>query len=327
MAASGLLPSKAWCALAVAPGVWVTCQAGKEELRGEPREEGAGMARSKDWLRPGEHVIVTGGSSGIGLALAEEFAARGAVVSLLARGEARLASAAEALRAAGATVHTRSVDVTDSAGLSAAIDALEAEAGPCAVLVTSAGQARPGKFLELPDDVFRTMMDVDYFGTLWAVRAVAPRMVSRGRGTVVTIASAAGLIGVYGYTAYGAAKFAVRGLTEALRGELAPHGVRVACVFPPDVDTPQLAEESQWKPAETAAIAGIVKPLQPRVAARGILRRLDRGQPVICLDGFSRALARWGGVLAPVLRRYMDGRVRAAQRKEAGTATRSPAVD
>jgi 3-dehydrosphinganine reductase len=273
------------------------------------------MERSTDWLRRGDHVIVTGGSSGIGLALAEEFAARGAVVSLLARGQDRLAAAADSLRAGGAEVRERSVDVTDPAALTAAIAELEAEAGPCAVLVTSAGQARPGRFLELPDDVFRTMMEVDYFGTLWAVRAVTPGMVRRGGGTVVTIASAAGLIGVYGYTAYGAAKYAVRGLAEALRAELHPHGVRVACVFPPDVDTPQLAGEKQWKPAETDAISGVVKPLEPRVAARGIMRGLDRGRPVICLDGFSRALARWGGVLAPLLRRYIDGKVRAVQRK------------
>ncbi len=65
------------------------------------REEGADTARNTDWLRPGEHVIVTGGSSGIGLALAEEFAARGAVVSLLARGAGRLSSAADALRRQG----------------------------------------------------------------------------------------------------------------------------------------------------------------------------------------------------------------------------------
>lgn len=278
------------------------------------------MARSTDWLRPGEHVIVTGGSSGIGLALAEEFAARGAVVSLLARGQDRLDEASDALRAAGAKVHARSVDVTDPAALRAAVEELEAAAGPCTVLVTSAGQSRPGRFLEVSDDVFRTMIDVDYLGTLWAIRAVAPGMVARGRGTVVTIASTAALFGVYGYTAYGAAKYAVRGLTEALRAELLPHGVRVACVFPPDVDTPMLAGESQWKPPETDAIAGLIKPRQPGPVAQGILRGLDRGQSSIYLDGASKALARFGGVLAPGLRRYMDGKVRTAQRQAAGSA-------
>jgi 3-dehydrosphinganine reductase len=276
------------------------------------------LAHKKDWLRPGEHVIVTGGSSGIGLALAEEFAVRGAVVSLVARGEGRLSAAADSLREAGATVHTRSADVTDPAELALAVKELEAEAGPCAVLVTSAGQARPGYFLEMPDDVFRTMMEVDYFGTLWAVRAVAPGMVGRGRGTVVTIASTAALIGVYGYTAYGPAKFAVRGLTEALRNELCPHGIRVAGVFPPDVDTPQLAEEKQQRPAELGAIPNPSKPLQPRTVARGVLRGLDRGKPLIYLDSSTRLLARWGGLIDPLFRRYLDGKIRRASRSSGG---------
>ncbi|MFF9870212.1 SDR family oxidoreductase [Streptomyces sp. NPDC013953] len=283
------------------------------------------MARKKDWLRPGEHVVVTGGSSGIGLALAEEFAARGAVVSLLARDERRLSAAADTLRKAGATVHTRSADVTDPAGLASAIEELEAAAGPCAVLVTSAGQARPGYFLDMPDDVFRTMMEVDYYGTLWAVRAVAPGMVRRGRGTVVTIVSTAALIGVYGYTAYGPAKFAVLGLTQSLRNELCPHGIRVTGVFPPDVDTPQLAEEKRHRPAELDAIPGPGRPLPPRTVARGVLRGLDRGESSIYLDGFTRILARWGGVIDPLIRRYLDGKVRtAARRRTAGTATGSP---
>ena len=276
-------------------------------------------AGSRTWVGPGDHVIVTGGSSGIGLAVARELAARGAVVSLLARGQERLDQAAAELRAGGAQVHTRSVDVTDPAALRAAVAALEAVAGPCAVLVTCAGQARPGRFLELPEDVFRTMVDVDHLGTVWAVRAVAPGMVARGRGTVVTIASAAALFGIYGYTAYGAAKYAVRGMTEALRAELLPHGVHVACVFPPDVDTPQLAEEDRWKPAETAAISGTVRPRHPQVVARGILRGLDRGRSTVYLDLTTRGLLACGGVLAPVLRRYLDARVRGVQRSTART--------
>ncbi|UQA90619.1 SDR family oxidoreductase [Streptomyces halobius] len=272
----------------------------------------------RDWLRPGEHVIVTGGSSGIGLALAGELAVRGAVVSLVARGGGRLSVAAEGLREAGARVFTRSADVCDPVGLAVAVGELEAEAGPCAVLVTSAGQARPGYFLEMPDDVFRTMMEVDYFGTLWAVRAVVPGMVCRGRGTVVTVASTAALVGVCGYTAYGPAKFAVRGLTEALRNELCPHGIRVAGVFPPDVDTPQLAEEKRQRPAELDAIPNPSSPLAPGTVARGVLRGLDRGRPLIYLDGSTRLLAGWGGVMGPLLRRYLDGKIRSAAGSSGG---------
>lgn len=283
------------------------------------------MARSTDWLQPGDHVIVTGGSSGIGLALAAEFAGRGSVVSLVARDRDQLSAAADSLRTAGATVHARSVDVSDPSRLAATIHELETTAGPCAVLVTSAGQCQPGYFPEMPDDVFRTMMEVNYFGTLWAVRAVAPQMARRGRGTVVTIVSTAGLIGMYGYTAYGPAKFAVRGLTESLRNELCPHGIRVAGVFPPDVDTPQLADEIQRRPAELNSIPGPApKPLPPDTAAKWILRGLDQGRSSIYLDARTRALARWDGLITPLLRRYLDRRVRAAHHRTAEQATMTP---
>jgi 3-dehydrosphinganine reductase len=112
------------------------------------------------------------------------------------------------------------------------------------VLVTSAGSARPGYFIELDDAVFREQMELDYFGTLHAVRAVVPSMIERGRGHVVTVASTAALVGVFGYSAYAPAKYAVRGLSETLRSELAPLGIVVACAFPPDTETPGLAEEN-----------------------------------------------------------------------------------
>lgn len=134
---------------------------------------------------------------------------------------------------------SRAVDVADRAALTRAITELEAEQGqPCDILITSAGLARPGHFLELSDEVFRQMMEVDYFGTLYALRAVAPGMVERGYGSVVAVSSAAGLLGIFGYSAYAPAKFAVRGLMESLRAELVPRGVHVGVVFPPDVDTP-----------------------------------------------------------------------------------------
>lgn len=261
----------------------------------------------------GAHAIVTGGSSGIGLATAALLAERGATVSLLARGRDRLERAAEELAARGATVHTRAVDVADPVALPAAIGELVEAAGPCDVLVSCAGLARPGRFLELPDEVFRQMIEVDYFGTLYALRAVAPGMVARGRGSVVAVSSAAGLIGVYGYSAYGPAKFAVRGLMESLRAELEPHGVHVGVVYPPDVDTPQLAEELQWKPAETRAITGTIRPIPAGAVAAAIVRGIDRRRFLICPDLGTRALARIGGVIAPVLNWSFDRKAAGAR--------------
>jgi 3-dehydrosphinganine reductase len=261
----------------------------------------------------GAHAIVTGGSSGIGLATARRLAARGATVSLVARGRSRLDEAAAELRAAGATVHTEAADVADRSAVAAAFDRLAAAAGPCDVLVACAGLARPGHFLELPDEVFREMMEVDYFGTLHAVRAVAPGMVERGRGSVVAVSSAAGLVGIFGYSAYGPAKFAVRGLMESLRAELSPRGVHVGVVYPPDVDTPQLAEENRWKPAETRAISGSIKPLSPDAVAAAIVAGIRRRRFLICPDLGTSTLARFGSVLAPALHYAFDRRAASAR--------------
>ncbi len=260
----------------------------------------------------GAHVVVTGGSSGIGEAVAQLAAERRSRVTIVARDAARLDEAAERIRghARGAVIGVVSADVSDRAAITAALDRASADRGPVDVLVCSAGITRPGRFLELDDAVFRSMIDVDYFGTVWPIRAVAPGMVARGQGSIVGVSSAAGLVGVYGYSAYGAAKFAVRGLLESLRTELAPHGVHVGCAYPPDVDTPMLAEEEQWKPAQTKAIAGAIKPLGARQVAEAIVAGVDHGRAEIYADGQTRALARTVATAPGVYRRLFDRRVR-----------------
>lgn len=260
------------------------------------------------------HVVITGGSSGIGLATACLVARRGAAVSLMARDTGRLEQAAERVRALGAVVHTATVDVSDPAAVARAFAGAAEEGGPCDVLITSAGQARPGRLLELDDEVFRSMIEVDYFGTLYAVRAVAPEMVRRRTGSIIAISSAAGLLGIYGYCAYGPAKFAVRGLMQSLRDEMRPHGVHVGCVYPPDVDTPQLAEENQWKPAETAAISGTIKPMTAERVAETIVRGIERRRFAIYPNRSTALLAGLGPLAAPLLRRMIDRKVRAVQR-------------
>jgi len=258
-----------------------------------------------DWQ--GRHVVITGGSSGIGEALAVALAARGTRLTLLARGADRLAAVAEPIGAAGVPC-----DVSDRDAVTDVLATAAEERGPVDVLVCSAGITLPGRFLEAEDQTFRDMVDVDYYGTLWPVRAVAPSMAERRTGSIVGVASAAALVGVYGYAAYGAAKFAVRGLFEALRTELVPHGVHVGCVFPPDVDTPMLAAENLVKPAETKAIAGSIKPIAADQVAQAIIRGVEKRQAEIYADAQTRALARTVALAPGVYRTLFDQRVRKA---------------
>ena len=252
------------------------------------------------------HVVITGGSSGIGLETARLAVGRGARVSLVARDAGRLATAA--VHVGGAV--TAPADVTDADALAAALTTVAAANGPCDVLVTSAGAAHPGYFERLDDSVFREQMDVDYFGTLHAVRAVVPSMIARGRGHVVTISSTAGLIGVFGYAAYGPAKFAVRGLAETLRPELAPHGIVVACAYPPDTRTPGLDAENALKPPETERISAAITPRDAVDVARAIVTGIEKDRLVITADVQTAALARAAGLLAPYVHRTMDRQIR-----------------
>jgi 3-dehydrosphinganine reductase len=267
-----------------------------------------------DWS--GKHVVITGGSSGIGEALAFAVAAKGADLTLLARGADRLDAVADEIGRRTPRVHVGATpcDVSDRDAVNAVLGAAALVRGPVDVLVCSAGITLPGRFLEAEDQTFRDMIEVDYYGTLWPVRAVAPSMVERGGGSIVGVASAAALVGVYGYAAYGAAKFAVRGLFETLRTELVPHGVHVGCVFPPDVDTPMLAAENEVKPPETRAIAGSIKPISADQVATAIIRGVDKRQAEIYADAQTRALARTVAAAPGIYRTLFDQRVRKVTR-------------
>jgi 3-dehydrosphinganine reductase len=220
----------------------------------------------------GKHAVITGGSSGIGLALVRLLVAANARVSALALDDADLDRlSAEDLPG----VVPVPVDLTDREAAFAAVARAEEAHGPADLLVTCAGVVKPGYFTELPFEEFDREMQVNYFGTLWAIRAVVPSMVERGSGTIMSISSFAGLTGVFAYTAYCPSKFAIRGLCECLRVELKPKGIHVGCVFPPDVDTPMLAAEVPQKPPEAQA-SSILPVLPAEEVAHAILRGAER---------------------------------------------------
>jgi 3-dehydrosphinganine reductase len=175
--------------------------------------------------------------------------------------------------------------------------------------------ARPGYFEDVPVSVFERTMAVNYFGTLYPLKALVPAMRRRRRGAVVMISSGAGLHGFFGYTAYSPSKFALRGLAEGLRAELVGTGVHVMIVYPPDTDTPQLAEENKTKPVETTAITAAGGLWTADAVARVTLDGLERKRFAVTPGLQITALAWLHSILAPVLHWNFDRAARRARER------------
>jgi len=232
-----------------------------------------------------QHVIITGGSSGIGRATARLLTQRGAHVSIIARRQELLDDTLGEMESVREHLAQRlrawSADVSDWDQTREAMAALNSDGHAPDILINSAGFAHPGYCEELPVEIFRKTMEVDYFGTLHPIKAVLPTMIERGSGHIVNFSSGAGFLGVFGYTAYSAAKFAVRGFSDVLRAEMKPHGIHVSVVFPPDTDTPQLHYENQFKPLETERIAGAAKALTADQVAQALVHGIERRKAYI----------------------------------------------
>ena len=190
-------------------------------------------------------MLLTGGGTGIGRAVAVRVAAAGATLTVLARDRARLDEVADELEAAGTLrPRTRSVDVRDREAVDAAVAAAVAADGPLFALLANSGVGGPNE--PGPDDRFAEVVDTNLYGTYWCVRAAEPHLVEEGR--IVVTASILARIGVSGYTAYCASKAGLLGLVRALAVELAPRRIHVNAVCPGWVDT-----DMAWRGFETRA--------------------------------------------------------------------------
>jgi NADP-dependent 3-hydroxy acid dehydrogenase YdfG len=181
----------------------------------------------------GSVVLITGASSGFGAAAAKRFSQEGCKVILAARRIERLEEIADEIRARGGDALPLAVDVTQPAQIEAMVKAALDHYGRIDILFNNAGFGRLDWF-EVLDPVkdIQGQITVDLLGVIWTARAVVPQMYKQGSGHIINMSSMAGWAAPPLYTVYSAAKFGVRGFTEALRREAAPFGVNVSAIYP-----------------------------------------------------------------------------------------------
>jgi len=180
----------------------------------------------------GQTVLITGGSRGLGLALAEEFARAGVKIAICARDEQELMRARQRLEQMGVEVCAVVCDVSDHEQVQRLIDSVQQQLGGIDILVNNAGVIAVGPLLSQTVADFEEAMNVMFWGTVHPTLAVLPQMLAQGRGRVVNITSIGGRVGVPHLVPYCCAKFACVGFSEGLHAELKRFGIRVLTVVP-----------------------------------------------------------------------------------------------
>jgi 3-dehydrosphinganine reductase len=208
-----------------------------------------------DLTNPLTHVIITGGSSGIGLSTAHQLRSLGCSVTIIARDIKKLDVAKKEIDAKNPGKHgsldVASADVSNREQLEEVVKASCAKHGDRVdVLIASAGVSRPGRVEEVPTAMYESMVNINYLGSLYSALAVIPYMKRQGEGRLMFVSSLAALAPMIGFAGYSPSKMAVRGLAEVLQMELKPFNIYTSQINPPDVDTPMLADEMKYKPEE-----------------------------------------------------------------------------
>jgi 3-dehydrosphinganine reductase len=223
-------------------------------------------------------VYITGGSSGIGLETARLLSSLGAHVALFARTIKTLDQASDDIerhrRSPDQKIHTMQVDVADNDDVQAKMKEAIIQFGIPDIVITSAGVGQADLFENISHQSFDALMKINVYGTRSVIAALLPSMKDRG-GQIVIISSAAGLMGMFGYTSYSTSKYALVGLAECLRSEFKSYNIAVTLVCPPEVDTPFLANEAGI-PYEARILKNFAGALKPGPVARTIVNSIAK---------------------------------------------------
>ncbi len=261
----------------------------------------------------GSRILITGASQGIGKALAEAAATRGARVLAAARSADLLRELAEQIRTAGGAVETVTADVTSAEDRQRMVDAARRAFGGLDVLVNNAGIGATGHFVEVSPERLRRIMEVNFFGLAETTRAFLPLLREGTRPAVVNISSIAGKRGIPARSEYSASKFAVQGFSEALRPELAKDGIDVLVICPGLTQTnfsKNMLEQSARLQLDH------MRGMTAEQAALATLRAIERGRNEVHLTFQGKLIVLVSRFLPRLADRFAARRVRALFRDE-----------
>jgi short-subunit dehydrogenase len=235
-------------------------------------------------------VLITGASSGIGEALALEYARRGADLVLLARRTDRLARVAEQAAAHGHRALTLPCDVTSGSALSTAIEGAEREFGRVDTVIANAGFGVTGRFENLSLDDYRRQFETNVFGVIRTAQTALDTL-KRSRGRLAVLGSVAGYIASPGMSPYAMSKFAVRAFAESIREELRPHGVSVTLISPGFVDSEirRLDREGVFNADKAEPVPSWLL-VRTDVAARQMIRAIERRRAEAVITGHGKLM-------------------------------------
>jgi 3-dehydrosphinganine reductase len=235
-------------------------------------------------------VVITGGSSGIGLAVAKEFAAQQAKLVLIARDEGKLRTATSFIKTISSnTVLALVADVSDKEAVTLAINRVASELGRIDVLINCAGITTCARFADQSVDDLEKCLAVNYSGAVYASKATWPYL-EKTKGQLSFVSSVAGYVGLIGYSSYAPTKFAMTGLAECLWMEGKEDGIRVSIIYPPDTDTPLLDYEHLHGLPQTLALSKNITGKTPEAVAKKYLQGLQNNRFEIYCDKESRML-------------------------------------
>ena len=237
-------------------------------------------------------VVITGGSSGIGLALAKEFAKQQAQLVLIARNKEKLAAAASVVNQFNPPgILTYSADVSDREAITAVVNEAGTKLGKIDVVINNAGITSCGRFADQPAENLEKCLSVNYLGAVYTSKAAWAWLRQSG-GQLSFVSSVAGYIGLIGYSGYSPPKFALTGLAESLRMEAKADGICVSVIYPPDTDTPMFAYEKLHGLPETAALSKNIKAISAERVAKVYINGLMKNKFEIYCD-FNSRFVRW----------------------------------